>query len=177
MGDLAAALADCQSQVRLPVAAPIPRARAAPTAPAGPAVPPRAGWFARNRLWILLAAGAVAAAAAAAVVLAGVLFWFAGAKGAIRIELEGARGEVEVRVDGERVDRAAMNDPLRLAPGKHHLVITGKRIEAVSTPFNVARGVNPPLQVRLVPRTDDDHAPPSSDKPRRERHDDDRDDD
>jgi hypothetical protein len=181
MGDLAAALADCQNRDPLPVAAPIPRARAAPIPPAGPAVPPRAGWFAQKRLWILLAAGGVAAAgiaAVAVVVLTGVLFWIAGARGTIRIELEGARGEVEMRVDGERVDRAAMNDPLRLAPGKHHLMVTGKRIESVNTSFSVARGDNPPLQVHLVPRADDDHAPlPSPVKPRRERRDDDRDDD
>jgi hypothetical protein len=172
MGDLAAALADCQGRDPLPVTAPIHQARAAPTTPTGP-------WFARKRLWILLTAGGIAAAGAAGVVvLAGVVFWIAGARGTIRVELEGARGEVEVRVDGERIDPAAINEPLRLPPGKHHLLVTGQHIESVSTSVSVARGDNPPLQVHLVPRADDDRAPPpSSVAPRKERRDDDRDDD
>jgi hypothetical protein len=145
MRDLGAALADY-------LLADAPRA----LGQGAPAQPARRG---RKWLWLLLAAGG-----AAAVLLAGLGFWYAGRPGLIRIEVEGARGEVEVQVDGERVDGAGLNEPLRLPPGKHHLMITGKRIKPISAPFTVERGDNPVLRVQLEPRRrheddDDDDDP------------------
>jgi hypothetical protein len=94
--------------------------------------------------------------------------------GTIRVDLDGARTEVEVQVDGEPVGSARLDEPLRLRPGKHSLLVTGKKIQPVSTAFTVARGDNPALHVNLAPRADagDGVSPPSPDVLRR-RHDDD----
>jgi hypothetical protein len=138
----------------------------------GRGVRPRAAWLGRKRLWLLLGGGLVAAAV---VLLAGFL-WVANSRGTIGIELDGPRAEVEVQVDGERVESAGGTEPLRLRPGKHHLLVTGKQIQPVSTSFTVARGDNPALRVQLVPRVDAaaDPGPPPPVTPRRRHDDDDR---
>jgi hypothetical protein len=96
--------------------------------------------------------------------------------GAIRVEFDDPRAQVEVQIDGERLDRAALHEPLRLQAGEHHLLVTGKRIQTVSQPFTVARGDNPVLRVGLVPRAEDDD-PGRGRRGRRPRDDDGRDDD
>jgi hypothetical protein len=161
MRDLAAALADCLH--RDPPSLPGVRGSATPLAD-GRGARTRAAWLGRKSLWLLFGGGA-----AAAVVLVSAVFWFAGRTGAIRIELDGPRAGVEVQVDGEPID-SAVKEPLRLRPGKHHLLVTGKKIQPVSTSFTVGRGDNPVLRVQLVPRTDAVGDPPVT--PRR-RHDDD----
>jgi hypothetical protein len=65
-------------------------------------------------------------------------------------------------VDGEAVERAGRNEPLRLPAGKHHLLVTGENIQTVNESFIVVRGENPVLRVKIVPkpargRYDDDH--------------------
>jgi Protein kinase domain len=146
MQDLGAALTD---YLQSPVAAiPVDSASAA-SGTARPR-PARLGW-----LWLLLAGGGLAAAGAVAVVLlVSVGLWINSSRGTIQIQLEGPRAEVEVQVDGDRIDSGRLNEPLRLRSGKHHLLVTGRKIQPVSTSFNVATGENPPLRVQLVPQTD-----------------------
>jgi hypothetical protein len=151
MDDLGAALAAC---LHGDAAAPVQRLRM-----------PR---LTRKQVWVILAAGGVAAA-----LVAGVLLWVRNDVGTIRLDLNGAHAEVQVQVDGEPVGSAGIEEPLRLRPGKHSLLVTGKRIQPVSTSFSVARGDNPALHVNLVPRADaGDPAALSPDGLRR-RHDDD----
>jgi hypothetical protein len=173
MRDLGAALADYLHGAPPPAGMRIDQGSAAPTPAAGRGARPRTAWLARKPLLPVLAAGGVAVALVASVVL-----WITSARGTIRIELDGPRAEVEVQVDGEHVESAGVNEPLRLRPGKHHLLVTGKKIQPVSTSFTVTRGDNPALRVQLVARADaaPDAVPPPRVAPRR-RHDDDRDDD
>jgi hypothetical protein len=95
--------------------------------------------------WALLAGGA-----AAVVLLAAVVWWMVPSKGAVRIELDDPQAAVEVQVDGEAIDSPGLKESLRLRPGKHHLLVTGKNIQPVNEFFTVVRGENPPLRVRLV---------------------------
>jgi hypothetical protein len=142
MRDLGTALTEC---LRCDPPPPVPRPR-------------------RKLPWLLAAGSAVAA-----VLLGLVLFGLPRSTGTIQIELEGARGEVEVQVDGDPLESAAVNEPLRLRPGKHHLFVTGEKIQPVSKSFTVAPGANPVLRVQLVPRAD----APATPTPRRRHHDDD----
>ena len=177
MHELGAALADYLRCEPPPAAVLVGPGAAAPAPAVVRAARPPAVRPGRKPLWLLLAAGGVVAAGAAAVLLlAGVALWFANSPGTIRIELDGPRSEVEVQVDGERIDGARVSEPLRLKPGKHHLLVTGKKVQPVNTFFSVARGDNPALRVQLVPRADAaGPAPPSSGPPRRRFDDDDKD--
>jgi predicted Ser/Thr protein kinase len=148
MRDFGAALAECLRGDQPPV-------------DRGPR--PRRVWSGRKTLWLLLAAGSLAAAVTAAVFLSrGVAPRdtappnAVSSPGTIRIALDGRRAKVEVKVDGQLIDRDAMNEPLQLHPGKHHLLITGKRIQPVDRFFTVASGDNPDLRVRLREREHDD---------------------
>jgi hypothetical protein len=132
---------------------------------------PRAGRVGLQSVLRPLAYGLAAAGAAALVLLLSVL-WVSRSPGTIRIELDGPRAEVEVEVDGERID--GVNEPLRLPPGKHHLLVTGKQTQPVSTSFTVERGDNQVLRVRLEPRADAaDPAPRPSPAATRRRHEED----
>jgi hypothetical protein len=138
-----------------PVAVPAVPTKAVPAPAAGSAARPRTAWLGCQPLVLLLAAcGLVVAGAAAVAVIVGAVLWTSSSRGTIPIELAGPSANVEVQVDGERIDSARLNEPLRLRPGKHHLLVTGKEIQPVSTSFNVASGANPALRVELVPRTD-----------------------
>jgi hypothetical protein len=142
------------------------------TAPALPRVRDRRSWaarLARKRLWQIGAAAGVAGA-----LVASLLLWMAPDVGTIRLDLDGARTDLEVQVDGEPVGSTRLDEPLRLRPGKHSLLVTGKKIQPVSTAFTVARGDNPALHVNLAPRADaGDAVSPSSPDSLRRRHDDD----
>jgi predicted Ser/Thr protein kinase len=159
MRELAAALASCLRHDPRPAAR---RAR------------PRRARRVGKRLWLLLGGGGLAAV----LLLAGFL-WIPRSTGTIRLELDGPRAEVEVQVDGERIDSAGLNELLRLRPGKHHLLVTGKTIQPLSLSFTVARGDNPALRVHLVPRAEAADDPPprrKKDRPRRRQREDDDDD-
>jgi serine/threonine protein kinase len=140
MRDLGAALGDYLRADPPPAAGQVDRT----------ALPPKV-WLSRKSLWLLLGG----LATAAVVVLASYL-WVANSIGTIGIDLDGPRTEIEVQVDGERIESASLNEPLHLRPGKHHLLVTGKRIQSVSTSFTVVRGDNPILRIQLVPQDDDD---------------------
>ena len=158
MGELGAALADYLNRDATP-AAPGARRR-------------------RLRLWLLF--GAAAAAAVLTVSLLGMADMKkkeaeARAMGTIRIELSDPQAEVAVQVDGEDIKGAGVHQTLHVRPGKHHLLVTGKKIQPVSTSFTVARGDNPALSVQLVPRADAaaDPVPTTTVTPRRRYEDDD----
>jgi predicted Ser/Thr protein kinase len=161
MRDLGAALGEYLLRSQPPVAVPVTQA--------GGARAPRKG------RWLFLGGSGLAVIALA------LLAWaLRGGEptGTIRIETDDPGAEVEVQVDGERV----ANEPLRLPAGKHHLLVTGKKVQPVSTSFIVVRGANPALRVQLVSRPEPvaDPAPRPTDSRRRhhDRHDDDeRDDD
>jgi serine/threonine protein kinase len=182
MQDLGAALADYLLGDLSPHARPIDQRPAEPTPTASPGMVPRKSWSGSKLLWLLIASGA-----AATILLASVVVWMATSMGTIRIELDGPGAEVEVRVDDKRLENASMKQPLKLSPGKHHLLVKGKKIEEVSQSFLVTRGDNPVLRVQLVPRVEDAPADPArrkrnhddDDRERRKRNhdDDDRDDD
>jgi hypothetical protein len=155
MRDLRAALADCLRRDRLP----------APPQRPGRGARPRPIWSRRQ----LIGLGLAAVAATAVGLLAGHLLRSPPALGTIRIHLDGPRAGVEVRVDGEPVESAGVDEPLRLPPGRHHLLVTGKKVRPVSTSFTVARGDNPALRVPLVPRGDDAHRRGHHHKRERER--------
>jgi predicted Ser/Thr protein kinase len=163
MRDLGAALGECLRRSQPPVAVLVaPGAR-----------------LPRPARWLLLGGGGLAVIALA------LLAWAirgADPTGSVRIETDDPGAEVELRVDGEPVAAPAVNGPLRLPAGKHHLLVTGKKVQPVSTSFTVIRGENPALRVQLVPRSEAvaDPVPPPDAPPRRhrDRHDDDeRDDD
>jgi hypothetical protein len=150
MRDLGAALAGCLRCDPPRAAVRIDQGLALPASAPGLGARPRTGWPGRKRLWLF-----AGSAVAAAVVLASFALWASPSTGTIRLDLDGPRGDIErIQVDGEPVEGAGVNEPLRLRPGKHHLLVTGKNIEPVSTSFTVARGDNPALRVQLVPRAD-----------------------
>jgi serine/threonine protein kinase len=165
MQDLGAALADYLLGDHPPA---VLRIEPNPPGP-GSSTPPAP--LRRKPRWL----GLAAAGAAAVILLASVLLWRTPSLGTIRIELAGPSAEVEVQVDGEPIEKASLDEPLRLPPGKHHLLVAGKKIQPVSTSFPVARGENPVLRVQLVPRADSagDPARPGASKRRWRRHEDD----
>jgi predicted Ser/Thr protein kinase len=151
--------------------------------PQVPAIPaPPAGWLGRKMLWLLLAAACTGAAVTVAAVLlmSGAFRSTDTTDITTRIELDGPSAGVEVQVDGNRLDSDGLNRPLLLAPGKHHLLITGAKIQTVNTSFTLAPGDKPVLRVPLVPQAEATAVPVASpiDTPRKKReHDDDDDDD
>jgi tRNA A-37 threonylcarbamoyl transferase component Bud32 len=146
MRDFAAALGSWLRESRSPTTAPPAPLAAAPLPALARDVRPAVAWLRWKPLWLALAAGV-----AAAVVLAGGLLWSARSTATVQIELDGPPAQVEVRVDGERIDSAGLTEPLQLSPGRHHLLVTGSKIETVSESFTIVRGDNPALRVKLVP--------------------------
>jgi hypothetical protein len=196
MRDFGAALTDFLRGDPPPAAIPILPPVAVPAPAVGGAARPRPAWLGCQPLLLLLAAcGLLLAGIAGAALIVGAVLWNKSSRGTMQIELAGPSAGVEVQVDGERIDNARLNEPLRLRPGKHHLLVTGKQIQPFSTSFDVVSGANPALQVQLMPRVDNtanpvstpsavapgpDSAktpdPPTNIKKKKKRHDDDDDD-
>jgi hypothetical protein len=172
MRDFGAALSDYLHHNLAKPAPTVDPISASATPVAGQGARPRTGWLTRKRLTLAVAAGCCVVA-----LVAIALLWNSGSAGAIRLDLDGPRADVEVQLDGEPIDTAALQEPLHLRPGKHHLLVTGNKIQPVSTSFTIARGDNPPLRVMLAPRVGAaaDSNPSPSDNPRRRRDDDDKD--
>jgi predicted Ser/Thr protein kinase len=147
MRDLADALADYLRRDRPPERLAPDVGSAPPTRAAGQGAARPKAWFHQPsfRRAVLAAAGA-----AAVVLLAGIVLRITSSTGTIQIELNDPGTQVEVRLDGEPVERGGLNEPLHLKPGKHHLLVTGGKIQTVSVSFTVAPGANPVLRVRLV---------------------------
>jgi hypothetical protein len=172
MRDLGAALSDCSRGDSALTAIRTPQA-VGPTPSPHRGVGPRRTWFGRRSWWLVLAGGGLACVAGV-VLLVSVALWFTNSRGTIRIDLDGPRDGIEVQVDGEQIESAAVNEPMRLRPGNHHLLITGKQIQTVSTSFTVTRGDNLDLHVQIEARADGAGDPRPAGQHRR--HDDDDDD-
>ncbi len=98
------------------------------------------------------AKGLVAAGAAGFVLaLFGIVIYVATGKGTVKIALSDPRAQVEVKIDGDTIELAGLDQPLRLRPGEHELTIIGPGYEAVGRSFTVRRGANPLLEITLVP--------------------------
>jgi predicted Ser/Thr protein kinase len=151
MRDFAAALADYLRGDSRPAGMQFAPSSALPTAAVGRGTRGPIAWLRRKPLRLVLAG----ACAAAVVLLAGVVLWISTSMGTIHIQLDDPRAHVDVQVDGESIDSAGLDEPLRLRPGKHHLLVTGTKIQTVSESFTVARGDNPVLRVKLVSTADD----------------------
>jgi Protein kinase domain len=158
MGEFGAALFEYLRHDSPPVAIPVVRTGMGPTT--------GTWWPRRARPWQLGGGVAAGALALLAWALSG-----SGSPGTIRIELDDARAEVEVLLDGEPVTMAPAPKAFRLAAGKHHLAVTGRKVQPISTTFTVARGENPALRIHLVPLVEPvaDPAPPPV-APRRRQH-------
>jgi hypothetical protein len=151
MRDFAAALADYLRGDSRPAGVQFAPGSAVPTPAVSRGARGPIAWFRRKPLRLVLAV----VGAAAIVLLAGVVLWISTSTGTIQIQLDDPRAHVDVQVDGESIDSAGLDEPLRLRPGKHHLLVTGRKIQTVSESFTVARGDNPVLRVKLVSTADD----------------------
>ncbi len=73
--------------------------------------------------------------------------------GTVKIEIPEEAANIDVKLDGETIFIEGLDHPLRLRPGAHELLVTGKDYETVCTSFTVRRGNNPPLTVTLDAKT------------------------
>jgi formylglycine-generating enzyme required for sulfatase activity len=58
---------------------------------------------------------------------------------------------VDAVLDGKPLPARALNEPLRLSTGEHHLLVGGSSHQPWSRTFSVRRGINPTLEVILAP--------------------------
>ena len=93
----------------------------------------------------------VAAGGAAFFILLGIIFSIQSKHGTIVIELSDPKANVEVKVDGEIIHLREGSHSLKLQAGEHHLRVEGKDFVTEARSFSVQRGINPVLQVTLVP--------------------------
>lgn len=94
-----------------------------------------------------------------AALLAAVVLLVKARHGTVKIELSDPTARVEVQVDGEAILLSGLDQPLRLVPGEHALLIQGEGFETVSQSFTVRRGENPVLRVSLQKKGQDRRAP------------------
>ena len=93
----------------------------------------------------------IAAGAAALFVFLSVVLYVTTGKGSIKIVLNDPEADVEVRINGDVIEIAGLEDPIRLRPGQHELLVTSDNFETYTKSFKVKRGGNPVLEVTLVP--------------------------
>ncbi len=115
------------------------------TAPAARAASAAAGALRRRiRPWHILAACGAAAA------LLGIVILLHTAEGTVKIELSDPPAEVEVKMNGQQIEIAGLDQPLRLRTGEHDLVVSGSDFETVTRSFTVKRGGEDTLRITLV---------------------------
>jgi formylglycine-generating enzyme required for sulfatase activity/serine/threonine protein kinase len=116
------------------------------TAPAAQAASAAAGAPPRRRIrpWHILAACGAAAA------LLGIVILLYTAEGTVKIELSDPQAAVEVKVNGQQIEIAGLDEPLRLRTGEHGLVVSGPDFETVTRSFTVKRGSEETLRITLV---------------------------
>ena len=102
---------------------------------------------------------AVVAAGFLTVFLLGVVIRVQTNYGTVKIEIPEAIANLDVKLDGDTISIEGLGDPLRLRPGAHELLVTGKDYETVCTSFTVRRGNNPPLTVTLDAKTPEPPGP------------------
>lgn len=94
---------------------------------------------------------AIASGAAATLLLLSVILYVATNYGTVKIELSDAAGNVEVKVDGDTIDIAGLDKPLRVKVGEHLLLVSSDEFGSVSQSFTVRRGREEVLRVSLEP--------------------------
>ncbi|MFO0878116.1 MAG: family 16 glycoside hydrolase [Gemmataceae bacterium] len=72
--------------------------------------------------------------------------------GDVVIEFSDPKAPVEVKLDGEKVELAGLDRPLKLQAGEHGLTVTGADFETVTRSFTVKRGEKQVVQITLQPR-------------------------
>ena len=84
--------------------------------------------------------------------LLGVVIAFSTKHGTVRITLINADDSVRVTLDGETIDIAGLDEPLRLEVGEHHLVARSPKFETETRSFRVQRNETTLVDVRFEPR-------------------------
>jgi serine/threonine protein kinase len=97
-------------------------------------------------IWIAGAAGV------AALILASIIITVQTQHGSIQIELSDSSAGIEVRIDGDTIDITGLDQPIRLKPGEHNILVQGGDFETYSESFTVKRGGNPVMHVKLLPK-------------------------
>jgi formylglycine-generating enzyme required for sulfatase activity/serine/threonine protein kinase len=97
----------------------------------------------RIALWVLLAA------CGAAIVVLGIVVLVSTRYGLVKIELNDPKANVQVKVDGDVIELAGLDRPLRLRTGEHAIEVTGEDYRTVSQTFTVTRGSETPVQITL----------------------------
>jgi formylglycine-generating enzyme required for sulfatase activity len=95
------------------------------------------------------------------VVLLGVVFYLSTNYGWVKIEVEAVAGQVEVKVDGDTIDVAGLNEPIRLRAGEHNLLVEAGEYRTYTKSFSVRRESDEVLRVALEPKP---KAPQPSDR-------------
>lgn len=102
----------------------------------------------RSPLWRRLrAVGIVAVLAGVAVAI-----FLATNSGTIRIELSDPTADVDLMIDGQSVETAALEEPLKLKTGQHELSVIADDFEPVKQTFTVGWGDNPVIRIDLQRR-------------------------
>ncbi len=104
----------------------------------------------------------ISSACAAAFLLLGVIMHVATDKGTIKIEFDDPNPNVQVRVDGNNIDIAGLEKPLRLSAGEHGLEVTSGEFMTVTQSFTVRRGEQEVVRITLEPKADSGETVPRS---------------
>jgi formylglycine-generating enzyme required for sulfatase activity/serine/threonine protein kinase/Flp pilus assembly protein TadD len=96
--------------------------------------------------WAALCAGAFG------LLWLGIILLVSTPHGTVKIQLSDPQAQVDVKVDGDTIDLAGLDQPLRLRVGTHGLVVAGKDFETVAESFTVKRGTEVPLRITLIPK-------------------------
>ena len=114
----------------------------------------------------LLWAGIMGACVMAAALVVGIALWIllghsgkvnpstspATHEASLFIALQDLPDDAEVRVNDEVVNRARLEKPLSLQPGRYRILVTADKFEPWSDNVNVAEGENAPVRVQLKPK-------------------------
>jgi formylglycine-generating enzyme required for sulfatase activity/serine/threonine protein kinase len=71
--------------------------------------------------------------------------------GWVKVAISEPGATVDVVLDGKPVAKSTLNELIRLTTGEHHLLVAGTPYQRWSRTFSIAHGVNPALEVLLVP--------------------------
>jgi len=94
---------------------------------------------------------ATACGAAVAATLVGAVLYIATNYGTVKIELLDTTAPLEVKIDGDTVEIAGLDKPLRLKVGDHILLVSSDEFTSVSQSFTVRRAKEEVLRVSLRP--------------------------
>lgn len=109
--------------------------------------PPVVGPRRRRRVPLLVAAGCIPVM----IVLAVILLLHT-SYGTVKIELSDPSAKVEVKIDGQAIELAGLDEPLRIKAGEHGLEVTSGGFQTVTQSFTVNRGGIQLVRVKLEPK-------------------------